>query len=115
MRRREFIAGIVGSATAWPLAASAEPLGKLPSIGFLSVVVRERNQQVIAAFVDSLREQGYVEGREFTFVYGSADGQLDHDALVRLINALYLIFKFAILLRQSFNHDTYTPFETHST
>jgi hypothetical protein len=30
---------------------------------------------------------------------------LAHDALVRLINALYLIFKFAVVLRQSLDHD----------
>ena len=77
MRRREFITLIGGTAAAWPVAARAQPSGKLPRVGFLSVVVRERNQQMIAAFVDSLREQGYVEGQEFNFVYRSADGHLD--------------------------------------
>jgi hypothetical protein len=32
---------------------------------------------MIAAFVDSLRELGYIEGQEFNFVYRSADGHLD--------------------------------------
>ena len=77
MRRRDFIKVIAGSVTAWPFTVSAQPSGRLPRVGFLSVVVRERNQQMIAAFVDSLRELGYVEGEEFNFIYRSADGHLD--------------------------------------
>ncbi len=80
MRRRDFIT-LVGGATAvsiaFPIAARAQQGRKLPRIGFLSVVVRERNQQMIAAFVDSLHELGYVEGQDFSFVYRSADGHLD--------------------------------------
>jgi hypothetical protein len=37
MRRREFIKGIVGSATAWPLAARAQQT-KVARIGFLGSV-----------------------------------------------------------------------------
>jgi len=77
MRRRQFITLLGGAAAARPLIGRAQPLGKLPSIGFLSVVVRERNQRMIAAFTDSLRELGYVEGQQFNFVYRSADGHLD--------------------------------------
>ena len=34
---------------------------------------------------------------------------LAHDALVRLVDALYLIFKFAVVLRQSFDDDIRSP------
>jgi hypothetical protein len=36
MRRREFIAGL-GSAVAWPLAGRAQPVQRLPIIGFLAL------------------------------------------------------------------------------
>jgi putative tryptophan/tyrosine transport system substrate-binding protein len=76
MRRREFIALLSGAAT-WPVAVRAQSSRKLPRIGFFSVVARERNQQMIDAFVNSLRELGFVENQDFDFVYRSADGHLD--------------------------------------
>jgi putative ABC transport system substrate-binding protein len=76
MRRREVIALLSGAAT-WPVAVCAQSSRKLPRIGFFSVVVRERNQQMIAAFVDSLRELGFVENQDLDFVYRSADGHLE--------------------------------------
>jgi hypothetical protein len=35
MRRRDFISGIAGSTTAWPLTARAQPTAKTPRVGFL--------------------------------------------------------------------------------
>src|SRR5262249_36330609 len=57
MRRREFIT-LLGAA-AWPLAARAQQLSKLPRIGFLQ---RVRDENVVA-FIQALRDAGYVDGQ----------------------------------------------------
>jgi putative tryptophan/tyrosine transport system substrate-binding protein len=77
MRRRDFIKAMAGSTAAWPITARAQVSTKRPLIGFLSSVLRERNLQMIDAFVQGLRELDYVEGRDFDFAYRSADGRLD--------------------------------------
>ncbi len=46
-----------------PLAAQAQPAGKVPRIGYLSLVSPERDKNWVAAFGDGLRERGYVEGQ----------------------------------------------------
>jgi hypothetical protein len=55
MRRRDFIKGIAGSATIWPLAARAQQPGKLPTIGFLGTDPSIWGPYT-AAFVQRLRE-----------------------------------------------------------
>jgi putative ABC transport system substrate-binding protein len=59
MRRREFITLVGGGAAAWPLAARAQQLSKLPRIGFLQ---RVRNENVVA-FIQALRDAGYIDGQ----------------------------------------------------
>jgi hypothetical protein len=58
MNRREFIT-LLGSGAAWPLAARAQQLSKLPRIGFLQ---RIQNENVVA-FIQALRDAGYVDGQ----------------------------------------------------
>jgi putative ABC transport system substrate-binding protein len=69
MRRREFIAGL-GGAVAWPPAARAQR-GPLPVIGLLSPYRREATTtaSIIAAYLDGLKEGGYVEGRNIAIEY----------------------------------------------
>src|SRR6516165_11262399 len=71
MRRRDFIKGIAGSATAWPLAARAQQAA-MAVIGFVEAA--ELPKQTRAAFVASLNEGGYVEGHNVTITYRTAEG-----------------------------------------
>jgi putative tryptophan/tyrosine transport system substrate-binding protein len=52
-----------GAAAAWPLAAHAQQSRKLPTIGFLGTSTPEGWAQWTAAFVQRLRELGWVEER----------------------------------------------------
>jgi ABC transporter substrate binding protein len=62
VKRREFIT-LLGSAVAWPLAASAQQTPKLRIIGCLSPTTASVENQRIAAFVQRLRAAGWIEGR----------------------------------------------------
>ena len=69
LRRREFIAGLGGTAV-WPLAAGAQrPV--LPVIGVLST--GSIGFLELAAFREGLKETGYVEGQNVAFEYRSAE------------------------------------------
>jgi putative ABC transport system substrate-binding protein len=63
MRRRDFISAIAGSAAAWPLAAHAQQAGRLPTVGILGTGSASTQGQWNAAFVQRLRELGWIEGR----------------------------------------------------
>jgi len=75
MRRREFIAGL-GGAAAWPFAARAQG-SSVPVIGYLSSGSLETRRDSLAIFLRSLVETGYVEGRNVTIEYRSADDHYD--------------------------------------
>src|SRR6516164_1976436 len=77
MRRRDFIKLIAGSAVSWPLTAGAQQAGKLPTIGFLGAAKRSAYSQWDAAFVQRLRELGWIEGRTITIEYRWAEGRSD--------------------------------------
>jgi hypothetical protein len=75
VRRREFITLLGGAAAAWPLAARAQQTGKPPTIGFLGSGTPATHGQWAAAFVQRLRELGWVEGRTVAIEYRWAEGR----------------------------------------
>ena len=74
MRRREFIT-LVGGIASWPLAARAQQAGKLPTIGFLGTATALSWSQYLAAFVQRLRELGWIEGRTVAIEVRWAEGR----------------------------------------
>jgi putative ABC transport system substrate-binding protein len=72
MRRRDLIT-LLGGAAAWPLAARAQQPGKLPTIGFLGANSPAVQGQWTAAFVQRLRELGWIEGRNVAIEYRWAE------------------------------------------
>jgi putative ABC transport system substrate-binding protein len=80
MRRRAFIALLGGAAVAWPLAARAQQGAKLPTIGFMGTTTPSVWQPWTAAFVQRLRELGWIEGRTLAIEYRWAEGRADRSA-----------------------------------
>ena len=73
MRRREFIA-LAGGTAAWPLAVRAQQVGA-PVVGYL--LGSDSHAPWLAAFRDSLKNAGYVEGQNIAFEGRGAEGQYD--------------------------------------
>src|SRR5262252_3084697 len=65
MKRRREVITMLGGAAAWPLAARGQPRERMRRIGVL-VNLREsdpRGKASVAAFVQRLKELGWIEGR----------------------------------------------------
>ena len=89
MKRREFITILSGAAAGWPLAARGQQAAKLPTIGFLGASTPPSMSPWTAAFVQRLRELGWIEGRTVAIEYRWAEGRSERYAeiaaeLVRL-------------------------------
>jgi putative ABC transport system substrate-binding protein len=82
-RRRDFIASLCGAAVApivWPLSARAQQRGKLPTIGFLGATTPSVWSEFVDAFVQRLRELGWIDGRNIAIAYRWAEGHEDRYA-----------------------------------
>ena len=96
MRRRDFVL-LLSGATAWSLAARAQP-AKVARIGVLYIGLADA-ESFKKELREGLRELGYTEGQNVAFEFRSAEGKLDRlpelaSELVRLkvdvIVALYV-------------------------
>src|SRR6516164_3603118 len=80
MKRREFI-GLLGGATAWPLASRAQQAA-IPTIGFLHTGIADRYTNYVAGLRQGLAEAGYVEGQNIAIEFRWANNQ--HERLSEL-------------------------------
>jgi len=74
------LAALGGAAAAWPLAARAQQLPKLRTIGFLGGTSPSVVSQSVAAFVQRLHELGWMEGRNVAIEYRWAEGRSERFA-----------------------------------
>jgi len=80
MRRRDFVKGMCGTAVVWPLAGRAQQAGRLPTLGFLGSTTSSATPQRTAAFVQRLRELGWIDGRTVEIDYRWAEGRSERAA-----------------------------------
>jgi putative ABC transport system substrate-binding protein len=74
VNRRDFIT-LLGGAAAWPLAARAQQSARAV-VGFMHATAGADSDQ-FTAFKEGLRQTGYVDGRNVTIEFRSAEGQYD--------------------------------------
>src|SRR5262249_25132240 len=73
VKRRKFITLLGGAAAAWPVTARAQQPAN--TIGFFGASTRSAESQWIAAFVQRLRELGWIDGRNIVIEYRWAEGR----------------------------------------
>ena len=89
MERRAFIGSLAGGLLAAPLAAEAQPAGKVYRIGFLGNSTEALEANLVGPSREGLRERGYVEGRDLTIEYRWAEGAYERfPALIAELIAL---------------------------
>ena len=74
MRRREFVA-FIGATVVFPLRAQTQHTGKPPIVGYLGATTALAESQQLAAFVQRLRELGWIDGRTVTIEVRWAEGR----------------------------------------
>ena len=83
MRRRDFVTWLGGAAvaSAWPpVAARAQQLGRLPTIGFLGSSTPTAWAPYVVAFEERLRELGRTKDRTISIEYRWAEGRTERFA-----------------------------------
>ena len=75
MNRRAFIGTLAGGLLTAPLTAEGQPATKVARIGYLAANLAA-NRHLHEAFLQGLRDLGYVEGRNVVIEHRSAEGKL---------------------------------------
>ena len=76
--RRTFLGALASGLFAAPLAAEAQPAGKVYRIGFLSSTGCPIRAEIMGPFRQGLLEFGYVEGQNITIECRGVRGATDH-------------------------------------
>jgi putative tryptophan/tyrosine transport system substrate-binding protein len=89
MRRREFICLLSYATTLWPSSAISQTSTKRPLIAWISGGERNASWVFVEAFLQGMRDFGYIEGQHFDFTPRFADGYVERlavlaDEVVRL-------------------------------
>src|SRR5215831_12901592 len=82
MNRRELLIAICGVATFRPPQAEAQPAAKVPRIGYLGTDLTDVSRtlsrpRLLDAFLQGLRDLGYIEGRNLVIEYRDAQRKLE--------------------------------------
>jgi putative ABC transport system substrate-binding protein len=75
LNRRRFLQTVSGGLLTAPVAAKAQQTRRPPTIGFLGSGTAAAQSQWTAAFVQRLRDLGWVEGRNVAIAYRWAEGR----------------------------------------
>jgi putative ABC transport system substrate-binding protein len=75
MKRREFITFLGGAAATWPLTARAQEPRRV--IGVLGSAAYDAFPGVEAAFIQRLKDTGFIEGKNISIEWRYAEGQYD--------------------------------------
>jgi putative tryptophan/tyrosine transport system substrate-binding protein len=76
MRRRDFLALFGCLSVAWPLSARAQQPA-MAVVGFLRSTTADGSKHLVAAFLEGLKETGFVDGENVKIEYRWADNQND--------------------------------------
>jgi putative tryptophan/tyrosine transport system substrate-binding protein len=97
MNRREIMT-LIGGAAVWPVAARAQQAGKLPTIGVLGTATPSLWEPWTGAFVQRLRELGWVEGKTIAIEYRWAEGRSERYAEIA---AEFALLKVDVIVSDS--------------
>jgi putative tryptophan/tyrosine transport system substrate-binding protein len=73
--RRQFISALGRATVAWPFTVHAQQPDKMPHIGLLSPFTAADTAQWYRAFLQGLRDLGWVDGKNIVLEYRYADGK----------------------------------------